>query len=196
MAVSLRVSLAAPGMSRLRFVQWLLACILVAALGATTTFWWTSQTVTAQIRQIEHNLDALRARNQRMRAQAVQTGWDLSEARLRQLPQEIDFARQLQRLESFSWTQFLNDLESAVPANVSLESVVLNFTDSSIALRGMTKTLTDLERLVERLEDHPAFDEVVLSQHAVKTISSRKKVNHRQVIAFSLTVRYERGRNV
>lgn len=196
MAIRLRVSLTAPGMSQLVLVQWLLASVLIAALSAAAGIWWHSQTLAEQIQHLERELSAIQDRNRQLRTEALQAGLDLSEARMSELPQEIDFAQQLQRLEGFSWTQFLNDLESAVPATVSLDSVVLNFKDSSIALRGTAKTLDDLNEFVENLEAHQAFHEVVLSRHAAQAVNERKRIDGRRVIVFSLTVLYERTNTV
>ena len=64
--------------------------------------------------------------------------------------------------KSFSWTEFLNDLEKAIPANISIKKIEPRFLDYSVNLSGEALTLKDLTRLILSLEEKPKFSNVFL----------------------------------
>ena len=100
-------------------------------------------------------------------------------------------AKELATHQKFSWTQLSNDLETAVPTRISIESVTLDFRNSSIALSGAALTLEDSSALVNGLEQHPAFQHIVLSNHKVQKKKDQKRKF--SFIAFSLAVTYQPG---
>ncbi|MFB3071072.1 MAG: PilN domain-containing protein, partial [Nitrospirales bacterium] len=110
---------------------------------------------------------------------------------LQTLPQHVAFAKELATHQKFSWTQLLNDLEAAVPIRISIESVTLDFRNSSIAVSGAALTLEDLSALVHGLEQHPAFQHIVVSNHKVQKKKDKKRKF--SFIAFSLAVTYQPG---
>ncbi len=188
MTSRIRVSLAAPGMTSLLRVQWGLIVLTIVGLSLSGFIWWISQSLDQQTAQFEQQTQELRSYNQELIIKASSQGIDLSDQRIQALPKEVTFAHQLRKQLGFSWTQFLNDLESSVPTNIAMESAKVNFKEASIALNGSATTLTDINRFVDRLESHPSFHHVVLSQHVLKR---KKKSDVKPFVLFTLTVLYE-----
>jgi len=86
-----------------------------------------------------------------------------------------------------SWTQLLTDLESAVPQNIMMRSISLDEKTDMVLLDGTAQSLQGLNRLIHQLENHPAFQGVILSQHA----NTKKKKAGRSLIVFSMKVLYD-----
>ncbi len=66
--------------------------------------------------------------------------------------------------KTFSWTTLLNDLETAVPRNVSINSIHPDIKSRVIALQGVSLTLQDLAKLMIALEQSGHFTDVFLQQ--------------------------------
>ncbi len=181
------LSLTAQGMDSLHLVQWGLTLVSVGCFTLAGCIWWYAQGLVQENWEVEKQANQLRERDQQLTMNAASQGIDLSYARLQALPKEVLFAKQVRQQLGFSWTQFLNDLESAVPAKVSMDSVKVNFVNGSLVLNGSAKTLDDINQLVDGLEAHPSFKHVVLSQHAYK---QKKKRDKKRFIVFILTVEY------
>ena len=188
MFARLHLSLTAPGIERVALTQWFMSLITIGCLIVTGFIWWYGRELNEKITKFNDGIIELQQVNQKMRVEAAAQGLDLSDSRIQALSKEVVFAKQLRQQQTFSWTEFLNDLESAVPSNVSMDSIVLNFKEASISLAGSTATLKDLNRLVDRLEAHPAFHQVVLSRHTFKT--KKGKTEKHRVLLFTMTVSY------
>ena len=188
MKTRIHLSMTAQGMDSLHLVQWGLTLITVGCLTLAGCIWWYGQGLEQENHQVELKANELRARDQQLTMKAATQGIDLSHARLQALPKEVRFAKQVRQQLGFSWTQFLNDLESAVPPSVSMESVKVKFTNGSLILSGSAKTLDAINQLVDGLESHSSFHHVVLSQHAFK---QKKKQDRKRFVVFTMTVTYE-----
>ncbi|GJL61454.1 MAG: hypothetical protein NPIRA04_01080 [Nitrospirales bacterium] len=184
------LSLTAPGMDRLFLAQWGLIVLMVGGLIIAGGIWWVSQEIDRERSQFLDKTHELQLLNRQMITNASSHGIDLSQERIQALPKEIRFANQIRAQLGFSWTQFLNDLESTVPDTISMESVKVNFKETTITLSGSAKTLKDINGLVDQLETHPSFHHVVLSQHAQK---QNKKHDKTTFVLFTLTVLYKSG---
>ncbi|MCI0526201.1 MAG: PilN domain-containing protein [Nitrospira sp.] len=66
----------------------------------------------------------------------------------------------------FSWTLLLNQLESAIPNNISVTRLQPKFPAGAITLSGKAISLKDLTRLIIKLEDSQNFAEVFLKDQA------------------------------
>jgi len=62
---------------------------------------------------IQAELDRVRQQDLDLIAEARHEGIDLSEVALKRLPSEVELANQLLEKRTFSWTQFLTELEQA-----------------------------------------------------------------------------------
>ena len=188
----LHIPLTAPGLGLVRILQAVLAIVCVGLWLFIPWIWITAQDVKADILNLEESLLQTRKLHNQFINLAETSGYSLSPTRITALPQEVHFAKQLSSHQRFSWTHFLNDLEAAVPKNVSMESVTLNFKKSSIALSGTTKSLQDLAALVKGLEEHVAFRNVNVSGHKSRSPKKQKQLSFPNAVDFSLEVIYQR----
>ena len=187
----LHCSLTAPGIRLVSGVQWILVLASVSFFILAVWVLWHSQRIEAKILKREEAVVQAQGMNQQYLQQARVEGFDLSPQRIETLPQEISFANRISSHQAFSWTRFLSDLEAAVPLNISMKSVAPNFKDASIVLTGSADTLSDLTDLVEGLEEHPAFNRVILSSHKIKKFKEKdQKTRQRDYVAFSMKVTY------
>lgn len=191
---SLDLALAAKGFDVLRAVQWSMAMVVAGALVSAAWFWLNSRSFEAEAARYEQAKERVQEITRQFVEQAGLAGINVSETRLKALPREVTFANQLLEKRAFSWTRFLSDLEEAVPPHISISSVTLNFKDSTITLSGAALSLKDLTALVGTLETHPAFKEVVLSQHRLQeddpAAGSKLTREKLRTIDFSLSVAY------
>lgn len=89
--------------------------------------------------------------------------------------------------KSFSWTRFLNDLEKAIPSNISVKKIEPKFLDHGVTISGEALTLKDLTRLILSLEAHPQFNQVFLLD---------QKVGNENRVEFQVHLNYlEKGKN-
>jgi Tfp pilus assembly protein PilN len=159
--------------------------ILLSIIFTALISWELHQTDTIhdKVAATELSLARVREQDERLVAQAKADSLDLSETRLQKLPQEVAFVNQLIAKRAFSWTDFLNDLEAAVPSGVAIQNIRLDVKNSSIAMGGSARSLKHLTSLIISLEDHAAFQDAILGQH--RTLDSG-------LVDFMLTVRYKR----
>ena len=198
----LHLPLTASGLGLVHGLQVLLALVCLGLWLFVPWIWMTAQGVQEDIQNLEASFLETQQLHTQFINQTQTSGYSLAPARLQALPHEVKFARQLSTQQRFSWTQFLNDLEAAVPKNVSMESVALNFKNSSIALSGSTASLKDLAALVKGLEDHDAFQNVILAGHKAQDQKKTRTKNRKQekkapafpnAVDFSLEVTYQRS---
>lgn len=192
---TLHLSLTASGFSLLRAAQWGLTLIIAASATTVLWFWWETWMIDDLAAQREQATERVRETNRQFTLQAAQTGMDLSEARANELGRQVAFVNRLTEQRAFSWTQFLSDLEEAVPPHISISSVALDFKENVITLSGAALTLKDLATLVNKLETHAAFRNVVLSQHRFleptgKGESNASGKDEARTVEFTMTVTY------
>ena len=184
----LNLSLAPQWFRLFRAAQWIMALLIAGSLSLSAWSWWHSRSLEADAAQYQLAAGRVEEMNRHFIEEAARAGVDLADERLKTLPREVAFTNQLLEQRAFSWTRFLNDLEEAVPPSVSIGSVTVNFKDSLIALNGTARSLKDLTGLVNGLEGHPAFRNVVLSQHTFRATEGAG--DGRGMLEFTLTVTY------
>ena len=187
----LHLPLSAPGLGTVRLVQAALAGVSLLLFFGMGWLWWETQEIEAGISEQETAVTQLMHTSRQFRQQAEAKGYNLSDQWLQALPQHVAFAEELMTHQKFSWTQLLNDLETAVPERISMESVTLDFRNSTIALSGAALTLKDLSALVDGLERHPAFQHIIVSNHKVQKKKKKRQTRKFSFIAFSLEVTYQ-----
>ncbi len=192
---ALHIPLGAPGLQPLRLAQGFLVCLTIGALSFSVWSWMKTQELEQVARHYEDATARVIERTRAFKTEASLTGIQLTEERIQDLGREVSFANQVLAKRAFSWTRLLTDLEEAIPKRVSLSSVRLNFKDSTITLQGAARTLQDLTGLVDDLENHPAFHNVMLSQHHFqedleKSAGGDPKKEPLKFVSFSLTVDY------
>ncbi len=80
----------------------------------------------------------------------------------KKLEKKIALVNEVIQKKSFSWTGFLNDLEKAIPKNISIKKIEPRYTDQSVNLSGEALTLKDLTLLILQLEGTPRFSHIFL----------------------------------
>ncbi|MCS6328025.1 MAG: PilN domain-containing protein [Nitrospira sp.] len=184
---SVHVSLADPVIERARIVQRAMVA-LIASVGVVCAWWWWE---TERLRQVAEQLERATVRvlegNRLFTAQLTREGLTAPPEALTAISEKVAFAKALAGKQAFSWSRLLADLEAVVPARTSIKTVALNFHDSRVSVRGEAQTLKDFNVLVESFQRHPAFREVVVSDHALQ---QQGELTDDGRIAFHLTVMY------
>lgn len=134
---------------------------------------------------IQGELDRVRQQDFDLIAEARHEGIDLSEEALKRLPSEVELANQLVGKRSFSWTQFLTELEQAIPPRLALSSVRLDQSGTTVRLTGTAAALEDITAFTVGLQDHATFKGPILAQH---------RVGQNGLVEFDVTVQYRRER--
>ncbi len=189
----LHLPLTAPGLAGMKYLQILLAAVSVLLLLTSIWLWNTAHNVEDHMAELETAIVQAHNAYRKFRHQSETEGFDLSPARLQVLRQEVTLAKQVIRRQRFSWTRLLNDLERAIPHRISLESIVLN--KEFLALSGAALTLQDLTTFVDRLKNHPAFQNVEISSHTSQQRPGNIKTGPASFIAFDLAISYDPSRN-
>lgn len=187
MVPHVHINLSAPGTNHLRLAQFGLILLTVGALTLTASFWWLGSTLNQQIDALEAKVSTIKAANEQLVAQAKTTGFNLSHEAIRKIPPQVTFVKQVRERVGFSWTQLLTDLETAIPPDITMNSVSLDEKTDTILLQGSATSLPDLNQLIHQLDKHTAFQNVMLSQHAYENKKDDQGGSH---IVFSLTVSY------
>ncbi|MGH7208130.1 MAG: PilN domain-containing protein [Nitrospiraceae bacterium] len=207
---TLHLSLTASGFLLLRVVQWGLTFAIAGLTTVALWFWWDSRVIDELAAQRERATGRVQETNRQFDQQAAQAGMDVSEARAKELGHQVAFVNRLTEQRAFSWTRFLSDLEDAVSPHISISSVGLDFKENVITLNGAALThfkenvitlngtaltLKDLTTMVNKLDNHPAFRNVVLSQHrflepAGRGESSVPGKDEAKTVEFTMTVTY------
>ena len=187
MVPRVHMNLSAPGTNYLHLAQLGLNLLTVGALTLAASFWWFGSTLNQQIDVIENQASTIKTANEQLVAQAKTAGLDLSHQAIRSLPRQVTFVKQVRERVGFSWTQLLTDLETAIPPDITMNSVSLDEKTDTVLLQGSAPSLPDLNRLIHQLDRHAAFQNVMLSQHANKNTKGEQGGSH---IVFSLTASY------
>ncbi|MGD9851349.1 MAG: PilN domain-containing protein [Nitrospirales bacterium] len=169
MVPRIQIHLSPPGIKYLLLGQWGLLLVTVGALTVTGMFWWAGTNLHEKIDRIAEQVTTLTFANEQFVAQAGREDLDLSPSAMAGIPKQITFVKQLRERVGFSWTQLLADLEAAVPAKISMDAISLEDKTNTILMQGSAQSLEDLNRLIHQLENHKAFQQVILGQHATKT---------------------------
>ena len=183
------LSLSPPGIHTVKQVQWTLVAISIGFIILSGWTFGKARGLQIEASTLQEETTSIHMLDTQFIQQAEKEGFDFSPERNTRLMKEVQFANQLQAHQAFSWTQFLTDLESAVPKRISMESVALNYRDGTISLSGSAKSLKDLQALVDGLERHEAFHDVIVAGHKTKT-PERKKTRTKPYIVFSMKVGY------
>jgi hypothetical protein len=94
------------------------------------------------------------------------TGIDASDTGVRAFGEKVAVLNELISHRVFSWTLLLNELESAVPNNISVSRLQPKFPEGVVTLSGKAISLKDLTRFIIKLEDSQDFAEVFLKDQS------------------------------
>ena len=199
---TMHLSFQSPAVAVVRGMQWALSLIALTSLGFTVFFLQESWSLGEQSEYYEHALARQHRVTQLLTEDMARAGLILTDEQINAVRKEIAFANELTEKHDFSWTEMLHNLEDGLPPHVSIDSVRLNFQDSTIQLHGTVKTMQDLDALVTKLNNAGTFSRVGLTEHSIRAnaVAARRSTeavaadpsNQRStdVIDFTLTVTY------
>jgi Tfp pilus assembly protein PilN len=190
MVPRVHIVLSAPGINHLTLAQFGFKLIIAGTLALTFSFWWLGTTLHEKIAGIKAQTQMITSQTSQVINQAKTAGIDLSNQGIQKIPQQVSFVKQVREHVGFSWTQLLTDLESAVPGHVMMSAVSLDEKTNTVLLNGSTPSLQDLNLLIHQLEKHPAFHDVILTQHANKKNKKKLHAKGLPLIVFSMKVFY------
>ncbi len=191
MVPRVHIDLSAPGISHLQLTQFGLKLIIAGGIALTVSFWWIGTTLHDKIDVLADHTETIITQTRQVVAQATSKGLDLSDHAIQNIPQHISFVKHVRERVGFSWTQLLTDLESAVPGRVTMSTVSLDEKTNTVLLNGSSQSLQDLNRFIHQLEKHPAFHDVILTQHAKKKKTKKKTATRQSFIIFTMNVSYD-----
>ena len=165
----MHLSFQPPAVTVVRGVQWALSLIALTCLGFAVLFLLESRSLGEQSDYYEHALVRQQRVTQLLTEDMARAGLTLTDEQINAVRKEIAFANQLTEKRDFSWTEMLHNLEEGMPPHVSINSVRLNFQDSTIRLQGTVKTMQDLDALVTKLNEAGTFSRVGLTEHNIQT---------------------------
>src|SRR6185436_17524377 len=138
MLLRLHMSLSPKGFGVLRAAQAAMGLVVMGAIVNSSWHLWETHVLEQAVMPYESAAKRLGEATHSYVEQARRAGYDLSDDRLKGLEKEIGFTNQMLANRAFSWTQFLTDLEEAVPSNVSIASVGLGFSRDAVATISLT----------------------------------------------------------
>lgn len=84
---------------------------------------------------------------------------------------------------SFSWIGALDNLEKAIPANVSLVSIQPSFKDGGVKLSGSAKDFSALSKFIDNLERLRVYKRVLLLNQSTKEVEEGK-----EAVVFNISI--------
>jgi hypothetical protein len=165
----MHLSFQSPAIAVVRLMQWALSLIALTSLGFAVSFLQESRSLDEQSDYYEQALTRQHRVTQLLTEDMARAGLTLTDEQINSMRKEIAFANQLTEKRDFSWTEMLYNLEEVMPPHVSINSVHLNFQDSTIQLQGTVKTIQDLDALVTKLNEAGTFSRVGLTEHSIRT---------------------------
>ena len=199
---TMHLSFQSPAIAVVRGMQWALSLIALTSLGFAVSFMLESRSLDEQSDYYEHALTRQHRVTQLLTEDMARAGLTLTDEQINAVRKEIAFANQLTEKRDFSWTEMLHNIEQGMPPHVSINSVRLNFQDSTIRLQGTVKTIQDLDALATKLNEAGTFSRVGLTEHTIQTnaIPARRSIEGVEAdqserraanaIDFTLTVTY------
>lgn len=77
--------------------------------------------------------------------------------------------------KGFSWIGALDNIENALPSNLSLSSIQPSFKEGGIKLSGQARDFAALSRFIDNLEGLKVYKRVFLISHSVKETDEGKR---------------------
>ncbi len=188
MVPKVHINLSAPGMKHLMLTQFGILLVTVGVITLTATFWWVGTHLHQDIDAMEYRIQELNRSNQELLATSRASGVELNQQSIMAIPPQVMFVKALRERVQFSWTQLLTDLESATPKHTTTSSISLDERNDSILIHGSAKSLKELNRLIHQLENHQAFQNVILLKHSSPKKKKNKTSNH---ITYAIKVFYQ-----
>jgi hypothetical protein len=180
-----RTNFSSGGYARARLIAAALyAGSVVALLVAGGNVWWAIDD-RREASAMREGVDRVQQQSDRFRADLRAFGFSADDPRaVSDLTRRVADLNEILEQKTLSWTTLLNDLETAVPRNVSINSIHPDLKSRVIALQGVALTLQDLAKLMIALEQSGHFTDVFLQQ---------QKTTENNRVEFSIQCTYRRA---
>lgn len=156
---------------------------IAGAVLAAAIAWWGTQE-RHEVAAMQENLIRVQQQSARLRIELQSLGFVPDDQRaVEVLTKRVEGLNRILDHKGFSWTMLLNDLESSVPRNVSLQNIQPDLKTGVVRLQGVALTLRDLTTLMTALEQSGRFTDVFLQQ---------QKTADRDRVEFSIQTAYRR----
>lgn len=138
-----------------------------SALGlllAAAMWWWASENRREEA-VLQENTARVQEQASRLRDDLRGVGFSPDDdAAVGALVKQVAALNLVLEAKAFSWTALLNDLEAAVPKNVSVSSIRPDLKTKILTLDGVALGLQDVTALMTSLQEGGRFAEVFLQQ--------------------------------
>ena len=180
-----RTNFASGAYDRARLINAALYAAAAAALVlAGVSVWWASDD-RRETAAMQGNVDRVRQQSAQLREELQRLGFSPDDpGAVADLAKRVADVNQILEQKTFSWTTLLNDLEAAVPRNISISSISPELKSGVVALNGTALTLQDLAKFLIALEQSDRFTEVFLQ---------RQKTAENERVEFSIHCSYRRA---
>lgn len=163
-----RTNFASGAYSRTRLIAAGLYAGAVLGLALTGVLgWWASEN-RREAAAIEENVTRVQQQASRLRDELRRVGFLPDDAAaVDSLAKQVAGLNQILEAKAVSWTELLNDLEAAVPRNVSISSIRPEARSKTLTIGGVALTLQDVTALMTALQNSGRFTDVFLQQQKI-----------------------------
>ena len=166
--MTLRTNLATRPFYNVRAVHALLAALVLIVIAFTLFNVFELIRLSGSERALGSHASESEARAQTLRAEAAQIRKQIDQKELEAVSAAAREANAIIDRRAFSWTDLLTQLESTLPADVRISSVVPRLDQGifKVALAVEARRTQDVDDFIEALEKTGAFHEVVPETHS------------------------------
>lgn len=130
-------------------------------------WWWASQN-RGEAALLQENVSRVQQQASRVRDDLRGVGFSPDDtAAVEALAKQVAALNQVLETKAFSWTALLNDLEAAIPRNVSVSSIRPDLRTKTLTFDGVALTLQDVTALMTALQESGRFSDVFLQQQRI-----------------------------
>jgi len=181
----IRLNLASGDHRRRRWIRWVLLALSLVCLGTLIGEGVLYRQMRSDASLFEDRIRRIDLQEQKVQGEIRGMGMEPNEESFKELRKKVAFANDLIYQKTFSWTQFLSDLETRVPPEVAVNRIQPTFSTGLVNVAGVAKSLKELTKLMIQLASDPAFQDVFLLDQKVDPKSPVK-----DAVGFSIQFRY------
>lgn len=180
-----RTNFASSHYTRIRLIAVGLYAASALGLLLAVAMWWWAIGNRQETAVLQENVTRVQQQASRLRDELRGVGFSPDDAAaVDALMKQVASLNQVLEAKAFSWTALLNDLEAAVPKNVSVSSIRPDLKTKTLTLDGVALALQDVTALMTSLQESGRFTDIFLQ---------RQKNTEDNRIEFSIQCAY-RGR--
>ncbi len=151
--------------TRIRLIAVGLYAVSALGLLLAVAMWWWASGNRHETAVLQENVTRVQQQASRLRDDLRGVGFSPDDAAaVDALVKQVASLNQVLEGKAFSWTALLNDLEAAVPRNVSVSSIHPDLKTKTVTLDGVALALQDVTALMTSLQESGRFADVFLQQ--------------------------------